>query len=88
MDVVLTAALFSLFGSLIGRAQPADVPLTSTFMDEPRLLPEDHAREASRKEAVQGVGGRARAVADYIANMTDRFAILEHGRLFDPRART
>jgi dGTP triphosphohydrolase len=27
-------------------------------------------------------------VADYIAGMTDRFAILEYGRLFDPRART
>ena len=28
--------------------------------------------------------GRARAVADYIAGMTDRFAILEHRRLFEP----
>ena len=26
---------------------------------------------------------RARAVADYIAGMTDRFAIAEHARLFD-----
>jgi dGTPase len=32
--------------------------------------------------------GRARAVADYIAGMTDRFAILEHRRLFDPSERT
>ena len=28
-------------------------------------------------------GARAGAVADYIAGMTDRFAIAEHGRLFD-----
>jgi dGTPase len=28
-------------------------------------------------------GERARAVADYIAGMTDRFAIAEHARLFD-----
>jgi dGTPase len=26
---------------------------------------------------------RERAVADYIAGMTDRFAIAEHARLFD-----
>ena len=70
------------------KAQRTVRELFEAFMAEPRLLPEDHAREAIRKEAVQGAGGRARAVADYIAGMTDRFAILEHGRLFDPRART
>ena len=35
----------------------------------------------------QGPAGRARAVADYIAGMTDRYAILEHRRLFDPSER-
>jgi dGTPase len=39
-------------------------------------------------EAEAGRAGRARAVADYIAGMTDRFAILEHQRLFDPSERT
>jgi dGTPase len=39
-------------------------------------------------EAEAGRPGRARAVADYIAGMTDRFAILEHQRLFDPSERT
>jgi dGTPase len=39
-------------------------------------------------EAAQGTAGRARAVADYIAGMTDRYAILEHRRLFDPSERT
>jgi dGTPase len=29
--------------------------------------------------------GRARVVADYVACMTDRFAIAEHGRLVEPR---
>jgi dGTPase len=37
---------------------------------------------------VQGPAGRGRAVADYIAGMTDRYAILEHRRLFDPGERT
>ena len=41
-----------------------------------------------RWEAEQGAAGRARAVADYIAGMTDRYAILEHRRLFDPGERT
>ena len=51
------------------------------------------ARRAScdrlaRLEALQGPAGRARAVADYIAGMTDRYAILEHRRLFDPSEKT
>jgi len=39
-------------------------------------------------EAAQGAAGRARGVADYIAGMTDRYAILEHRRLFEPGERT
>ncbi|HRP88273.1 MAG TPA: deoxyguanosinetriphosphate triphosphohydrolase, partial [Gammaproteobacteria bacterium] len=70
------------------KAQRTVRELFEAFMQEPRLMPDDHALEAARKEAAQGAAGRARAVADYIAGMTDRFAILEHGRLFDPRART
>jgi dGTPase len=70
------------------KAQRTVSELFDAFMQEPRLLPEDHAAEAARKEAAQGMAGRARAVADYIAGMTDRFAILEHGRLFDLRAQT
>ncbi len=70
------------------KAQRTVTQLFEAFMDEPRLLPEDHARQAERKEASQGVAGRARAVADYIAGMTDRFAIVEYERLFDPRAGT
>jgi dGTPase len=70
------------------KAQRTLSELFAAFMQEPRLLPEEHAAEVSRKETAHGEAGRARAVADYIAGMTDRFAILEHGRLFDPRART
>ena len=28
-------------------------------------------------------GGRARRIADFIAGMTDRYALAEHARLFD-----
>ena len=52
------------------------------------LMPTEHQQAARRLEAEDGRPGRARAVADYIAGMTDRFAILEHRRLFDPSERT
>jgi len=32
--------------------------------------------------------GRARDFADYIAGMADRYAMLQHGQLFDPGERT
>jgi dGTPase len=51
-------------------------------------MPDEHKATGSRLELVQGPAGRARAVADYIAGMTDRYAILEHRRLFDPSERT
>jgi dGTPase len=52
------------------------------------LMPTEHQQAARRMEAEDGQAGRARAVADYIAGMTDRFAILEHRRLFEPSERT
>ena len=48
--------------------------LFSAFIHEPKLLPPDYRRE---DDAAQG-----RAVADYIAGMTDRYAIREHAQLF------
>ena len=55
---------------------------------DPDLMPTEHQQAARRCEAADGEAGRARAVADYIAGMTDRYAILEHRRLFDPSERT
>ena len=52
-----------------------------------RYLPEYRATR-TRLDLVKGPAGRARAVADYIAGMTDRYAILEHSRLFEPSERT
>jgi dGTPase len=50
------------------------------------LLPAEHRRAAAAAEAAGGRSGRARVVADYVAGMTDRFAILEHQRLSGPDA--
>jgi len=58
--------------------------LFDAYFGDVRLLPEEHRVAAERGELQGGEAGRARAVADYIAGMTDRFAILEHARLYDP----
>jgi dGTPase len=62
--------------------------LFDAFFADPGLMPDEHRATGRRRESVQGPSGRARAVADYIAGMTDRYAILEHRRLFDPNERT
>ena len=58
------------------------------FFNDVSLMPTEHRDLALQAEDAQGAAGRARAVADYIAGMTDRYAILEHRRLFEPGERT
>ena len=48
--------------------------LFTAFMHSPNLMPHEHQQAAKQDQA--------RAVADYIAGMTDRYAIREHRRLF------
>ncbi|MDP9084241.1 MAG: deoxyguanosinetriphosphate triphosphohydrolase [Pseudomonadota bacterium] len=62
--------------------------LFEAFFTDATLMPDEHQATGLRLESVQGPAGRARAVADYIAGMTDRYAILEHRRMFDPGERT
>jgi dGTPase len=50
--------------------------LFEAYLGDPSSMPAEWAARAAQ-------GERARAVADYIAGMTDRFAIAEHVRLFD-----
>ncbi len=58
--------------------------LFDSFLDDPLLLPPEAQRKAAEPEAETGISGRARAVADYIAGMTDRYAIQEYERIFTP----
>ncbi|MBI1424108.1 MAG: deoxyguanosinetriphosphate triphosphohydrolase [Gammaproteobacteria bacterium] len=58
--------------------------LFNGFMHNIYLLPPEHQHTAQRYAEATGEAGKARAVADYIAGMTDRFAIMEHRRIFDP----
>jgi dGTPase len=62
--------------------------LFETFFADVSLMPTEHRDAAAVAEKERGAEGRARAVADYIAGMTDRFAILEHSRLHDATERT
>jgi dGTPase len=55
--------------------------LFQAYGDDPTAMPADWAAKAG-----EGDSGRARAIADYIAGMTDRFALSEYRRLFDPAA--
>jgi dGTPase len=73
---------------MTAKARRVMTALFDAFLKDPILMPPEHAENAARLDAGQGTRGRARAVADYIAGMTDRYAILEHRRLFDASERT
>jgi len=62
--------------------------LFDAFMKDGRLMPPEHSGKADNAMRQEGETGKARIVADYIAGMTDRYALLEHQRLFEPRERT
>lgn len=51
--------------------------LFDAYVAEPQLMPRRYAERATGQ-------GAWRVAADYLAGMTDRFAIREHARLFDP----
>jgi dGTPase len=58
--------------------------LFQAFNNDPRLLPEEAQRKVAELRQQAGDPGQARAVADYIAGMTDRYAIKEHQRVYNP----
>jgi dGTPase len=62
--------------------------LFEAFFKDLNLMPPEHRAQSLQAEAAYGAAGRARGVADYVAGMTDRYAILEHRRLFEPGERT
>ena len=57
-----------------GDAKAKLVFLFERYMDDPRQMPAEFAERAGKED-------KPRVVADYIAGMTDRFAISEHERL-------
>lgn len=55
--------------------------LFEVFMGDFQLLPPQYRQKTSASDSEVD---QARIVADYIAGMTDRYALAEHGRLFAP----
>jgi len=51
--------------------------LFNAYLDEPSILPQEY------QESVEEIG-LERTVCNYIAGMTDRFAIDEYQKLFNP----
>ncbi len=64
----------------VGKARHVLKRLFSAYVEMPEMLPPS-VQEAAELE------GLYRAVCDYIAGMTDRFALDEYARLFDPYGR-
>ncbi|MEM7211555.1 MAG: deoxyguanosinetriphosphate triphosphohydrolase [Pseudomonadota bacterium] len=58
--------------------------LFEIFLEDPGVLP-DHWQQVVQEAEDESL--RARVIADYIAGMTDRYALQEHRVLTDPQAR-
>jgi dGTPase len=59
------------------KAERIITDLYKTYQSEPAILPQ-HFQEAIEERGIE------RTISDYIAGMTDRYAIEEHQKLFDP----
>ena len=62
--------------------------LFEAFNADLRLLPDGARERCLRLEETAGADGRARGVADYVAGMTDRYAIREYERIYNPKELT
>jgi dGTPase len=67
------------------KAQRVVRELFEAFLADPRLMPPEHFVLAEQQKGSGAKSARARVVADYIAGMTDRYALDEHERIYDPR---
>jgi dGTPase len=63
---------------IMGEAEDVVSDLTARYAAKPDDLPAEWAVEVG----ASGGEGRMRRLADFIAGMTDRYALVEHARLF------
>ena len=68
---------------MTSKAKRVVTDLFDLFMSEPNTLPHDWQIYEGQALSDMTKTERARIIADYIASMTDRYAIVEHERLFD-----
>lgn len=62
---------------MTSKARRVIIELFDAFAKDPGILPQDYQVKNGKQDE------QARKIADYIAGMTDRYAISEHRRLFD-----
>jgi len=62
--------------------------LFECYMNDIHAMPKQHVSRAEDWESESGSMGRARAVADYVAGMTDRYAYSAYRRLVDADFKT
>jgi len=67
---------------MTNKAQHVIQDMFTAFMEDPGLLKPKYQQLIKVYEKTAQQSGRALAIADYIAGMTDRFAIAEHKRIF------
>jgi dGTPase len=65
------------------RADKIVTSLFEVYFADPAAMPVDHAERGLADAAEHGDAGLARAVADYVAGMTDRYALSAYHRLVD-----
>jgi dGTPase len=66
---------------MTGKAKQTIKTLFEIYMADTGLLPKDVQLRLNKEEDNTGASGQARVIADYIAGMTDRFAIAELERI-------
>ncbi len=59
--------------------------LFNAFIDDLKILPTEALEHCNLLKDKHGDKGLARGISDYIAGMTDRYAIIEYERIFNPR---
>ena len=69
---------------MTSKAKRVVTDLFNLFMSETNTLPDEWQSSGGHGIDTLSEDQKARVIADYIASMTDRYAILEHERLFEP----
>ncbi len=59
--------------------------LFNAFIHDLKILPTEALEHCNILKEKHGDNGTARGISDYIAGMTDRYAIVEYERIFNPR---
>ncbi len=70
---------------MTSKAEKVLSSLFDAFFNDLSILPPDALQHCNNLKESIGDNGVARGVADYIAGMTDRYAIVEYERIFNPR---